>query len=79
MLQLSLDARKDGHGLIALAKRLRPLRDEGVLIVGSGNIVHNLRSVTWRQPGFIFDWATRFNDRIELGSIGMTGFSVGNF
>jgi 4,5-DOPA dioxygenase extradiol len=60
-VQLSIDETKPPEFHYDLAKRLAPLRDEGVLIIGSGNIVHNLHTYAWGkhevQP---FDWAVRF-------------------
>src|SRR5205085_8764634 len=48
----------------ALARRLAPLRDEGVLIVGSGNLVHNLHAYAWGSHGVEpFDWAVRFEQQ----------------
>jgi 4,5-DOPA dioxygenase extradiol len=58
---MSLNTALDPAGHFALATELAALRDRGVLIVGSGNIVHNLGLVAWDQlstPGFAFDWAT---------------------
>lgn len=60
VVQLSLDLSLTAGGQIALGERLRPLRDEGVMILGSGNIVHNLRRINpaAREP---FDWASDFD------------------
>ncbi len=58
-LSLKADAGLDYH--LALGARLAPLRERGVLIVGSGNVVHNLRAVDFQQPDAGFDWAQRFD------------------
>lgn len=63
VLQLSLDRRLDGAGHYALAKRLASLRDEGVLVLATGNIVHNLRDYDFRASGAPA-WATAFRDRV---------------
>ncbi len=61
VIQLALDEGQPASFHYELAERLRPLRDEGVLIVGSGNLVHNLHAYSWGgHPGEPFDWATRF-------------------
>ncbi len=61
VVQLSLDERLDARAHYRLAQRLAPLRDEGVLVVGSGNIVHNLHTFAWgRHSVAPFDWAIRF-------------------
>jgi 4,5-DOPA dioxygenase extradiol len=64
VVQLSLDSRQPGRFHYELAKELRRLRDEGVLIVGSGNIVHNLRRIDWSRPDDAFDWTRRFDDEV---------------
>jgi 4,5-DOPA dioxygenase extradiol len=52
-----------------LARRLAPLREEGVLILASGNIVHNLGRIDWSATDTGFDWAHRFDDAVadQLG------------
>lgn len=70
VVQLSINALKPLDYHLALAARLAPLRERGVMIVGSGNVVHNLRQVQWKSPEMAFDWAERFDDAaLEL----MTG------
>lgn len=61
VVQLSLDRDRGPREHYALAKALAPLRDEGVLIMGSGDIVHNLRAIDFRRPEPL-NWAIRFND-----------------
>ncbi|MGD8202380.1 dioxygenase [Ornithinimicrobium sp. W1679] len=62
VVQLSLNAFKDFDHHLELGRRLGALRDEGVLIIGSGNIVHNLRAVDFSLPHDGYDWARRFDD-----------------
>jgi len=64
VVQLSLDATKPPAWHYALAKELRPLREQGVLIVGSGNIVHNLYQVDFYHDSG-YDWAAEFDGTIE--------------
>lgn len=64
VVQLSLDRTLDARGHYELAKRLRPLRDEGVVVAGSGDFVHNLR--TWKRAGGEpYDWAVDFNEAVK--------------
>jgi 4,5-DOPA dioxygenase extradiol len=62
VVQLSIHALRDFDSHLELGARLAPLRNRGVLIVGSGNIVHNLRALKWSEPELAFDWARRFDD-----------------
>jgi 4,5-DOPA dioxygenase extradiol len=68
VLQLSIDYTKGPQYHYDLAKELYGLRKKGVLIIGSGNMVHNLRMVSWQNmnnPGFGFDWALKMNDTFK--------------
>lgn len=61
VVQLSIYKAKPARWHYKLAKRLRPLRDEGVLILGSGNLVHNLHTYSWgRHVPEPYEWAARF-------------------
>jgi 4,5-DOPA dioxygenase extradiol len=61
VVQLSIDENQPASYHFDLGKKLAPLRDEGVLIVGSGNLVHNLHTYAWgRHQPDPYDWATRF-------------------
>lgn len=64
VLQLSINLLKPPEYHLELGARLAPLRERGVLIVGSGNVVHNLRLVEWRRPDFGFPWAERFDSAV---------------
>lgn len=74
VLQLSIDYSKPPLYHYDLAKELASLRRKGVLIIGSGNMVHNLRMVAWdklNEPEFGYDWANEINqvfkDKITAG------------
>ena len=71
VVQLSIDETQPASFHYALGERLAPLREEGVLIAGSGNVVHNLRAYAWGRDAEPYDWAIRFEqvvrDRILSG------------
>jgi 4,5-DOPA dioxygenase extradiol len=66
VVQLSIDESKPPEFHYGLGRLLRPLRDEGILVIGSGDIVHNLHTYAWgRRPAEPFDWALRFEGRVR--------------
>jgi len=69
VVQLSLDRAQPPEFHFKLGQALRKLRDEGVLVIGSGNIVHNLRQISFDDHAAPFDWAVAFDawvkERIE--------------
>lgn len=68
VVQLSLNRRLDAQGHFDLARRLVPLRDEGVVIAGSGDFVHNLR--TWKRAGGeAYPWAVSFNEAVKAALV----------
>lgn len=67
VIQLSLDYTQTPQYHYELAQQINSLRNKGVLIIGSGNIVHNLRKVEWRRLNdtFGFDWAIEANEKMK--------------
>lgn len=68
VIQMSLDYTQGPSYHYELAQELAALRNKGVLIIGSGNMVHNLRMVAWDQlktDGFAYDWALEASDRMK--------------
>ncbi|MCB0656945.1 MAG: 4,5-DOPA dioxygenase extradiol [Saprospiraceae bacterium] len=68
VIEMSMDYTKGPHFHYDLGKALNALRERGVLIIGSGNLVHNLRMVAWDRldaPGFAYDWADEARSKIN--------------
>ena len=70
VVQLAINASKPFEFHFELGTRLAPLRDRDVMVVCSGNVVHNLRRLEWDRPDAAFDWARRFD---EAAKEAMTG------
>lgn len=62
VVQLSFDPSKSAQFHFELGQKLRPLRQRGVLIIGSGNIVHNLQKISWETEAPPADWAIEFDE-----------------
>jgi 4,5-DOPA dioxygenase extradiol len=62
VVQLSINADKDLDYHLELGRKLAPLRERGVLVIASGNVVHNLRAVNWSLADDGYDWARRFDE-----------------
>ena len=62
VVQLSIDLRKPPEWHLEMGARLAALRERGIMVMGSGNVVHNLRAIDWRREDFGFDWARRFEE-----------------
>jgi 4,5-DOPA dioxygenase extradiol len=65
VLQLSIDHTQPPARHLELGRELAALRRKGVLIIGSGNMVHNLRMMNWHQPGGAYDWAATAQERFS--------------
>lgn len=65
VVQLSIHAGEDLQYHLRLGERLAPLRERGIFILGSGNVVHNLRLINWHLADQGFDWAMAFDAEVQ--------------
>ena len=67
VIQMSIDYSKPARYHYELAKEINSLRNKGILIIGSGNMVHNLRLVAWNKLNeqYAYDWATEANEMMK--------------
>lgn len=81
VIQMSLDYNKAPQYHYELAQQLRSLREKGVLIIGSGNIVHNLKMVEWKRLNdtFGFDWAIEADEKMKNYMLNGDHLSLINF
>jgi len=63
--QLSLDEHRGFKEHLELGREIQALRERGVLVLGSGNIVHNLRRIDWDNPSGAYDWAVEFDAKVK--------------
>jgi 4,5-DOPA dioxygenase extradiol len=64
-VQLSINQDKGFDYHLEVGAKLASLRERGVLVIGSGNVVHNLGGMNWKQPDAGFDWAQRFDEEAK--------------
>jgi 4,5-DOPA dioxygenase extradiol len=65
VIQLSIHSGEDLQYHVDLGARLAPLRERGILVLGSGNVVHNLRRLDRHSPEQAYDWARRFDGEVQ--------------
>ncbi|MES2933011.1 MAG: 4,5-DOPA dioxygenase extradiol [Pseudomonadota bacterium] len=79
VVQLSIDATQAPAYHFMLGQKLAALRDQGVVIIASGNVVHNLGLLVSREGAPAFDWASRFNQVVRSGVLNQDFESLVNF
>jgi 4,5-DOPA dioxygenase extradiol len=80
VVQLSIDSTQEPEFHFETGRRLRPLRKEGVLVIGSGNIIHNLRAYRWDDPDAApFEWALRFESEARRLMLEGNGHALVDF
>ena len=65
MVQLSIDSSKPAAWHFEMGRKLAALRDEGIMLVASGNVVHNLRTARWHGENTPYPWAESFNNYVK--------------
>jgi len=65
VVQLSLDMTRPAEFHFELGKKLKPLRDQGIMIMASGNIVHNLRIISWDEKAKPLSWSVEFDEWVK--------------
>ena len=79
VVQLSIDRTQPASFHYQIGQRLAPMRDEGVLIAGSGDVVHNLRHMNLAPGAPAYPWAQRFHDRVKEAIVREDHTSLVNF
>lgn len=69
VVQLSLDMTQQPAFHFELGQKLKSLRDEGILIMGSGNIVHNLKRISWDENAKPYDWSIEFDEWVKVKAL----------
>ena len=65
VFEVSLDHARTFAEHVALGKQMRQLRERGVLLLGSGNLVHNLHKINWEMPHRAYPWAVEFDHKVK--------------
>src|SRR5271170_5068701 len=65
VFQVSLDHARTFEEHVVLGKEMRSLRERGVFLLGSGNLVHNLHKINWKMPDSAYPWAEEFDDKVK--------------
>ena len=61
VIEMSIYMQQSAEYHLSLGEQLKPLRDQGILMVGSGNMVHNLKRLVWEEPAEPYPWALEFD------------------
>jgi 4,5-DOPA dioxygenase extradiol len=79
VVQLSINAQKPPEYHLEMGAKLAKLRESGVLLLGSGNVVHNLRAIDWRNVDGAYDWNRRFDEHAREVMLERPGEAAGLF